>query len=291
MPLVKSAHTLLIVEDDLDVADMLNTYFRSQGYDVLTVNWGKDGVRACKTTRPDLIILDIRLPDIDGFEVAKRLRASRNTKHIPIIFLTEKNERQDRLLGLEIGGDDYVPKPFDIQELGLRVRNAIQRASQDPLLNPVTHLPEPPLVDERLNELLPSNGWAAILVSIENLNAFSQSYGFIASDDVLRATSLLIHNTVREFGDPDDFLGHLTPTVFILVTAPEKIIEIHKLISTRLEQSLEYFYPLNERGMNEPQGEELLAIQTAVLPSEEGPFGTVDNFKSLLFSKAPSLTL
>ena len=66
--------TLLIVEDDLDVADMLNAYFRVQGYEVLTVNWGEEAVRACQTNQPDLVILDIRLPDIDGFEVARRLR-------------------------------------------------------------------------------------------------------------------------------------------------------------------------------------------------------------------------
>lgn len=288
MPSEKSAHTLLIVEDDLDVADMLNAYFRSQGYDVLTVNWGADGLRACKTTLPDLIILDIRLPDIDGFEVATRLRAERNTKHIPIIFLTEKQERQDRLRGLEIGGDDYIPKPFDIQELRLRVRNAIQRASNGPLLNPVTKLPDPPLVDERLAELLESTGWAAILVSIDNLNEFRQSYGFIASDDVLRAASVLINDTVRDLGTPGDFLGHLTPTVFVLVTSPEKSLEIHNYIASRLGQSLEYFYPLKDRETKDHPNGDFLAIQTSVLPYDEGPFDTVDNFKSLLFSKAPS---
>jgi DNA-binding response OmpR family regulator len=85
--------TILIVEDDLDIADMLNAYFRVQGYEVVTVNWGEDGIRACQTQIPDLVILDIRLPDIDGFEVARRLRGSRKTKEIPIIFLTEKRAR------------------------------------------------------------------------------------------------------------------------------------------------------------------------------------------------------
>ena len=90
---------ILIVEDDLDVAEMLNAYFRVQGYEVFTVNWGEDGVRAGQTIFPDLIILDIRLPDIDGYEVARRLRGDRRTNEIPIIFLTEKRERIDRLQG------------------------------------------------------------------------------------------------------------------------------------------------------------------------------------------------
>jgi DNA-binding response OmpR family regulator len=93
---------ILIVEDDLDVAEMLNAYFRVQGYDVFTVNWGEDGVRAAQTVLPDLMILDIRLPDIDGYEVARRVRTDRRTNEIPIIFLTEKRERIDRLQGLKL---------------------------------------------------------------------------------------------------------------------------------------------------------------------------------------------
>jgi DNA-binding response OmpR family regulator len=119
---------ILIVEDDLDVADMLNAYFRVQGYEIFTVNWGEDGVRACQSSRPDIVILDIRLPDIDGYEVARRLRSDRRTADIPIIFLTEKRDRSERLQGLELGADDYITKPFDVQELRLRIRNALRRA-------------------------------------------------------------------------------------------------------------------------------------------------------------------
>ncbi len=96
-------HTLLIVEDDVDVAEMLTAYFRAQGYEVPAVNWGEDAVQTCRANHPDLVILDIRLPDIDGFEVARRLRSNQRTQDIPIIFLTEKRERSDRMQGLGIG--------------------------------------------------------------------------------------------------------------------------------------------------------------------------------------------
>lgn len=280
--------TILIVEDDLDVADMLNAYFRAQDYDVMTVNWGEDGIRACETSRPDLIILDIRLPDINGFEVATRLRSKRSTKDIPIIFLTEKREREDRLHGLEIGGDDYITKPFDIQELRLRVRNALQRASQGPLLNPVTNLPEAHLVDEHLSGLLEAGNWAAIFIGLKNLDVFREAYGFVSSDDVLRATSILVLNTIDEYGNPGDFLGHLTATHFILTTSPEKVSELHNHISTRLEQSLEYFYPLKDRGKKEQLGKDYLGIFTAVMDAGEGPFGSVDDLKTKLLIKEPS---
>lgn len=203
---------ILIVEDDLDVAEMLNAYFRVQGYEVFTVNWGEDGVRAAQTVLPDLIILDIRLPDIDGYEVARRVRSDRRTNEIPIIFLTEKRERIDRLQGFEVGADDYITKPFDVQELRLRVRNALKRVSQGSLTNPVSGLPEGPLVEERLSDVIHKSGWALLHICIHHLDAFREAYGFVASDDVLRAISLMIHNTMKETGSPDDFLGHISPT-------------------------------------------------------------------------------
>ena len=217
---------ILIVEDDLDVAEMLNAYFRVQGYEVFTVNWGEDGVRSCQTVHPDLVILDIRLPDIDGYEVARRLRSDRRTAEIPIIFLTEKRDRSDRLQGLELGADDYITKPFDVQELRLRVRNALKRVSQGSLTNPVSGLPEGALVDEKLSEVIEKDGVAVLFVSIDNMDSFREAYGFVASDDVLRAISLMIVNTMREVSRPEDFLGHLSRTDFILVLPPSNLAGI-----------------------------------------------------------------
>lgn len=240
--------TLLLVEDDIDVADMLNAYFRVQGYEVKAVHCGEDAVRAGHAYQPDLIILDIRLPDIDGFEVAHRLRSHRRTENIPIIFLTEKRNRADRLQGLELGADDYITKPFDVQELRLRVRNALRRSSHGALNNPVTNLPEGALVDERLRECLDNSGWSILTISLNNLDAFRDSYGFVASDDVLRAVGLMIQNAVRDQGNPNDFIGQISPTRFVLVTTPGVAANLAEYIRSRLEQSLDYFYPLKDRG-------------------------------------------
>lgn len=238
---------ILIIEDDLDVAEMLNAYFRVQGYDVFTVNWGEDGVRSCQTIHPDLVILDIRLPDIDGYEVARRLRGDRRSAEIPIIFLTEKRDRSDRLQGLELGADDYITKPFDVQELRLRVRNALKRVSQGSLTNPVTGLPEGALVDEKLSEVIGKDGVAALFVSIDNMDYFREAYGFVASDDVLRAISLMIVNTMREVSRPEDFLGHVNGTDFILILPPSNLTALSDKLRARLEQSMEYFYPIKDR--------------------------------------------
>lgn len=247
MSMADTKSKILIVEDDPDVAEMLTAYFRLQDYEVFTVNWGEDGVRSALQVNPDLAILDIRLPDIDGYEVARRLRTDRRTANIPTIFLTEKRDRADKLQGLEIGADDYITKPFDIQELRLRVRNALNRVSQGSLTNPVTGLPEGALVDEKLSEVLGKDGVSLLFVSIENMSSFREAYGFVASDDVLRAVSLMIVNTMREFSRPDDFLGHLSATEFILVVPPSNLAALSDKLRSRLDQSVEYFYPIKDR--------------------------------------------
>ena len=239
--------TILIVEDDLDVADMLNAYFHVQGYDVQTVNFGEDAIRFCQDSLPDLIILDIRLPDIDGFEVAKRLRSHRRTREVPVIFLTDRKSRENRLRGLEVGGDDYITKPFDVQELRLRVRNAIIRAKLSGHRNPVTNLPEGRLVDENLRAMLAEDKWAVLMIALENLDHFREEYGFIAADDVMRAASLMMTNTVSHMGTPDDFLGHISPDRFIIITTPEILVKLEQRTIERLRQSLDYFYPMRDR--------------------------------------------
>ena len=275
---------ILIVEDDLDVAEMLNAYFRVQGYEVFTVNWGEDGVRAAQTVLPDLVILDIRLPDIDGYEVARRVRSDRRTHEIPIIFLTEKRERIDRLQGFEVGADDYITKPFDVQELRLRVRNALKRMSQESLTNPVSGLPEGPLVEERLSEVIHKSGWALLHISINHLEAFREAYGFVASDDVLRAISLMIHNTMKETGSTEDFLGHLSPTDFAVVVSPSNLEPFQERIRSRLEQSLDYFYPIKDREQASKR-QDRLAIQISEVPSVYGKYASVDQLKKELLSK------
>ncbi len=239
--------SILIVEDDLDLAEMLNAYFRVQGYDVLTAAWGEDGVRLCQEKSPHIVVLDIRLPDIDGYEVCRRIRANRHTKSIPIIFLTERRDRDDKLHGLELGVVDYITKPFDIQELRLRVRNALNRADQKVLINAVTGLAEGKLVEEQLANLNAVSGEAVLVAGVKNLNHFRNRYGFIAADDVLRAISFMVSNFIKEEQREGDFIGHISPEELIIITTESRARDIETRIRNRLSQSIDYFYPVKDR--------------------------------------------
>ncbi len=278
---------ILIVEDDLDLQEMLSAYFRVQNYDVLTAAWGEEAVNIGRDNPVSLIVLDIRLPDIDGYEVCRRLRTQRQTKDVPIIFLTEKRDRVDKLQGLELGVVDYITKPFDIQELRLRVRNAINRASRHPMLNPVTDLPEGSMVMERLDALAQdtATAWALLLLQISSLSEFRERYGFVAADDVLRAVTLMIRNAVREFGSPNDFIGHLENEDFLIITRQESVPHIRERISARIRQSREYFYPLRDRDKaRQAMEENHLQLASAVLDATAGPFENGEAIKEKLLS-------
>jgi DNA-binding response OmpR family regulator len=241
---------MMVVEDDRDTAEMLTAYFEAQGYDVTAVAWGADAVRQSQEgTVPDLILLDIRLPDIDGYEICKRLRSHRRTQYVPIIFLTERRERSDRLSGLELGAVDYITKPFDVQDLRLRVRNILRRSKFQTLGHPVTGLPNQDLVDDRLSVLVNQPNWALLTIQVGGLDGFADRYGFVARDDALRALALLMNNSVSEGqSDPDSsFVGQLNDNSFIIIVEASRAVELRDRIAARVKQSVNFFYPANER--------------------------------------------
>ncbi len=135
---------LLIIEDDVDLHEMLATYFVSLGYVVFQAEEGSEGIALSRARFPNLILLDVMLPDMTGFDVCRALRTTTLTKYIPIMFLTQRDARADKVAGLELGADDYITKPFDIEELRLRVEGSIRRATRDHLHEPRTGLPDRP---------------------------------------------------------------------------------------------------------------------------------------------------
>ncbi len=123
---MKKQTTILIVDDDPDICSMLQFYFENLEYTVHIAQRGAAAIRIARDARPDVILLDVELPDASGLTVARTLRADRYTQHIPIIFLTAHADQDQRLEALEIGADDFVAKPFDAQELRLRIERLLK---------------------------------------------------------------------------------------------------------------------------------------------------------------------
>jgi DNA-binding response OmpR family regulator len=238
---------LLIVEDDFDIANMLRIYFTSQNYHVDTAPRGAAALEKTRLNLPNLIVLDIMLPDIDGFEVCRILRTNTRTSHVPIIFLTQKDERSDRLQGLELGADDYITKPFDIEELKLRVQRAITRAEQQSLTDPRSGLPAGSLIEDQLRQIIRRRNWALLDIRLTHYEAFKEAYGFVAGDDVLRFTGILMGEVVDELGTPNDFIGHAGGDNFIILTSEENAEQIRQRIKARFDEEVITHYSFIDR--------------------------------------------
>lgn len=238
---------LCIVEDDVDISNMLKIYFTSQGYDVDVAHRGRDALEMTRHSMPHLIVLDIMLPDIDGYEVCRNLRTNTRTSHIPVIFLTQKDERSDRLTGLELGADDYITKPFDIEELKLRVQNAIARSERESLTDPTSGLPTGRLIEEQLRKIIRQKGWAFMDVRINSFDPFRDVYGFIAANDVLRFAGMMLGEVVDEKGTTNDFVGHAGGDNFVIVTTDAAAQAVRQRLKERFGNEILTHYNFMDR--------------------------------------------
>jgi diguanylate cyclase (GGDEF)-like protein len=248
---------ILVVEDDFDIANMLRIYFTGQGYHVDVAHRGGEAFEKCRRQLPDLVILDIMLPDMDGYEICRQLRTTTRTSHIPIIFLTQRDERSDRIAGLELGADDYVTKPFDIEEVRLRVRGAIRAHQRTNNTDPRTGLPSSRLIEEELRKLPQREKWTLVEVSVDHLKPFNDEYGIVASNEVLRFTALMLNKAVDEYGTLNDFIGHAGNEIFIIITAAADVTPLVEEIRHRFaeESRTHYnFMDLEQGGIRQADG-------------------------------------
>ena len=238
---------ILVVEDDFDISNMLRIFFTGQGYQVEVAARGSEAMDQCRKNLPDLIVLDIMLPDMNGYDVCTQLRTTTRTSHIPIIFLTQKDERSDRIAGLELGADDYITKPFDIEELKLRVRNAIRYHQSKNQTNPVTGLPSGRLIEDQLRDLMRTENWGFLQIGIEHYNAFTDAYGFVAGDEVLRFATMIINGAIDEFGTLDDFIGHASNESFVVVTRSSDLPNLVNQLRERFDTGVQSHYNFMDR--------------------------------------------
>ncbi len=238
---------LLVVEDDLDIATMLKSYFSALDFEVDVAARGSEALDKTKHVLPHLIVLDIVRPDVDGYEVCRSLRTSMRTSHIPVIFLTQKDERSDRLQGLELGADDYITKPFDIEELKLRVLGAIRRSERESLTDPRSGLPAGRLIEEQLRRIIRRDDWSLLDLRINHLDPFRDVYGFVAADNALRFTAMLLTEVVDELGTPDDFIGHAGADNFITITNQNAAPLIKRRIKDRFAAEILPHYNFMDR--------------------------------------------
>jgi DNA-binding response OmpR family regulator len=238
---------VLVVEDNEEVAEMLVVFFGSRGLKVMVAGDGHTALRQIRDALPTLILLDVGLPDIDGYELFKKFRQSARTRYIPVIFLTRRSRKTDRIAGLELGADDFITKTFDLEELFLRVQNAVDRAARENLTNPHTGLPAGQLAREAVAAAKKAPNQVVLQFKLRHTGDFRDLYGALAGSDLLRYTALLINRVLNSVGAPDDFLGQLSEETFVVVTAPERADQIRQHIVDRFNRDAVQHYSLGER--------------------------------------------
>ncbi len=239
---------ILVVEDDFDISNMLKIYFASQGFEVQVCSRGSEALVATRKQLPNLIVLDIMLPDMNGYDVCRELRTTARTSHIPIIFLTQKDDRSDKIQGLELGADDYITKPFDIEELKLRVQNAILAATRQTQIDSKSNLPSGRLIEDHLRGLMQSaSPWTYMDIKINNFDAFTDVYGFVAGDEVIRFVALLIGEVIDSQGTGDDYAGHPGRDNFVVVTHAADYESLRQMLMDRFDDEVKQHYSFIDR--------------------------------------------
>ena len=130
--------TILAVDDEVHILELISFNLKAAGYHVVTALTGEEALKRCEVEKPSLVLLDIMLPGIDGLEVCRRLKGDRTTSNIPIIMLTARGDEVDKILGLELGADDYITKPFSVRELAARVKSLLRRVAPQQESEPQT---------------------------------------------------------------------------------------------------------------------------------------------------------
>lgn len=220
---------VLVVDDDPDIIQFVRMNLELEGFEAETADNGRVALELAKIRPPDLILLDVMMPEMDGLTVLRRLRASPATANVPVIILTAKALAEDRVKGLDLGADDYITKPFDLEELLARVRTVLRRAQQMRDLSPLTGLPGNFRIARELERRVREGGFFAVIhADLDNFKSFNDHYGFMRGDSVIKFAAAVLLEGATESGDPEAFVGHVGGDDFVATLNPDNVEEFCK---------------------------------------------------------------
>jgi PleD family two-component response regulator len=216
---------ILVAEDELHLRQVLTIQLEHAGYEVLQAEDGQQAVAMAAEHLPDLVLSDIMMPNMDGYEACRRLRASFATRHIPVILLTAKSEDLDKVMGLEGGANDYVTKPWSQKELMLRIRNALDWAQQQRSASPLTGLPGNVSINAEIRRRIESNRPFALLqLDIDFFKAFNDHYGYARGDQAIQSCARILVGAATKHDPGHTFVGHIGGDDFV-VLCPTEVAE------------------------------------------------------------------
>jgi diguanylate cyclase (GGDEF)-like protein len=254
----KEGHRVLIVDDGPENISLLTLVLTRAGYEVLAAGSGREALEIVESTVPDAFLLDIMMPEMDGYELCRRLKEQERLADIPVIFLTAMDSSDKIVKGLEAGAVDYVTKPFSHAEILARIRThirlheallEIERLRQLALdANPLTQLPGNNTINRTIQEAIDRRAELAVIYcDLDNFKAYNDRYGFSAGDGVLQFTAGVLRDTCRDTCEKDGFIGHIGGDDFVLLVPADRVTDIGEEIARRFDAGIAEFYEDEDR--------------------------------------------
>jgi diguanylate cyclase (GGDEF)-like protein len=239
---------ILVAEDERNLRQVLVLQLQNAGYEVIEAMDGQIALEKAQSVYPDLILLDVMMPRMDGYEVCRRIRASFATRHIPIIMLTARGEEDARITGLQGGANDYVVKPWGKRELELRISNALEWSRQQRSASPLTGLPGNHSINEELKLRLASGtAFAMLQIDIDFFKSFNDQYGYTRGDEAIQTLARIILDSVQKLGGPGDFVGHIGGDDFVVLTEPARAEAVAEQIIAGFNEAVQRLYDDEDR--------------------------------------------
>lgn len=232
-----ATYRILVVDDEPHIRQILKFTLEKAGYQVFTASDGEEALGRAVETKPHLVLLDVMMPRLDGYEVCRKMREDFGLSQIPVIMLTAKGDQRDRIAGLEGGANDYLVKPYSNEELLLRVRNVLEWNIKQREANPLTGLPGNTAIERELIMRIASGvPYAFLYIDIDNFKGFNDYYGYQKGDEIIGFLAGILRRTIDKLGTKDDFIGHIGGDDFVMVTAPVRAEIMAKYIMDEFDK-------------------------------------------------------
>jgi len=239
---------ILIADDDPDIRDVLKLTLGEENYEIMEAPDGEEALKIIRSKPLDLVLLDYKMPKMDGRQLCNLIKRDLLLQHLPIIMVTGKGEISDKIEGIDSGADDYVVKPFEPKELLARIRMVLRRTKRDLEANPLTRLPGNVAIINELSSCVEKKApYAVCYVDLDKFKAYNDKYGFEHGDDVIRETARILLSATKEFGNTDDFVGHIGGDDFIMITTPDVSDKICEKVIHDFDKISPSFYNQEDR--------------------------------------------
>jgi PleD family two-component response regulator len=224
-------YRILVADDEPHIVQILKFTLEKAGYRVATASNGQEALDQIEDFMPNLVILDIMMPVMDGYEVCRKMREDFKMNQIPIMMLSAKGDLPERVKGLEGGANDYLIKPYSNDELLLRVRNVLEWKIKQKEANPLTGLPGNTAIERELKTRINrSQPYAFLYIDIDNFKGFNDYYGYQKGDEIIGYLAGILTRAVDKLGSKEDFVGHIGGDDFVLVSDPTRAEFIAKFV-------------------------------------------------------------